>query len=310
MATVVNIDSVSEDLVKSAVSIGMFDGVHLGHRSLLAVLQSEAERIGCPAVVLTFDRHPLELLAPERAPLYINTLEQRIQILDEAGADLIVMEPFDRELADLSPEEFVDRILVERLRAAAVVVGTDFRFGRKRAGDIDLLRKHGKEKGFRVVGVEPTTLHGAPVSSTRIRNAIARGDVESAARLLGRPFVLLGRVVRGSGLGRKLGFPTANIEVAPRQIVPKDGIYAVRVSVGNQSFRGACSIGIRPTIERAGRAIEVHIDGFSGNIYEAEIAVVFYWRLRDEMKFENFESLAAQIARDLEAARKMLAAAS
>jgi len=299
------IEAVPRDLSRSAVSIGIFDGMHLGHRSLLAALRSEAQRAGGPAVVLTFDRHPLELLAPERAPRYINTIDQKLRLLEEAGAQLVVLARFDHSLADLSPDEFVDQVIVGRLRAAAVVVGSNFRFGWKRSGDMGRLRALGTERGFRVVSVEPAMVHGAPVSSTRVRNAIERGDVRSAAVLLGQPFTMLGTVIPGLGLGRKLGFPTANVEVAPKQIVPRDGVYAVRALVGGESLPGVCSIGTRPTIESAPRAIETYIDGFEGSIYGAGIGTAFYHRMRDEAEFDSLESLAAQIANDVEAARRL-----
>ena len=305
MSVIGGIEAVPRDLSRSAVSIGIFDGMHLGHRSLLAALRSEAQRAGGPAVVLTFDRHPLELLAPERAPRYINTIDQKLRLLEEAGAQLVVLARFDHSLADLSPDEFVDQVIVGRLRAAAVVVGSNFRFGWKRSGDVGRLRALGTQRGFRVVSVEPAMVHGVPVSSTRVRNAVERGDVRSAAVLLGQPFTMLGTVIPGLGLGRKLGFPTANVEVAPKQIVPRDGVYAVRALVGGESLPGVCSIGTRPTIESAPRAMEIHIDGFEGSIYGAGIGTAFYHRMRDEAEFDSLESLAAQIANDVEAARRL-----
>ncbi|MEN6372859.1 MAG: bifunctional riboflavin kinase/FAD synthetase [Armatimonadota bacterium] len=300
------LENVPEGIGKSAVSIGMFDGVHLGHQALLSVLRSEAERVDGPAVVFTFDRHPMELLGPDRAPLYITTLDQKIELIENAGADMVVVASFDHALADLSPEEFVDRILVKKLNAAVVVVGSNFKFGRKRAGDIDKLTELGKERGFKVVTVEPIVAHGSKVSSTRVRNAIERGDVESAGKLLGHPFNMIGRVVSGQGLGRKLGFPTANIDVEPKQIVPANGVYAVEVILEGKHLTGVCNIGVRPTLGVNERSIEIYIDGFEGNIYGAEIASAFHCRLRDEVKFEDLEALKAQIAKDVIAAREQL----
>ena len=298
----------NQQFPRSAVTIGMFDGVHLGHRSLLAALRSEAERIEGEAVVLTFDRHPMELLASEHAPLYINTLEQRVRLLEDAGAEQVVVARFDNKLADMSPEEFVDQTLIGDLKAAAVIVGTNFRFGKKRAGDVELLRKLGDERGFRVVGVEPAMVHGAPVSSTRVRNAIERGDIKAAAELLGRPFAMLGRVVTGRGIGRELGFPTANIDVGQRQITPCNGIYAVRVMVAGKEMSGVCSIGVRPTLGPGERVTEVYIEGFEGNLYGVELEVAFYARMRDEIKFDSLDSLTAQIALDVEEAKRLLGA--
>jgi riboflavin kinase / FMN adenylyltransferase len=295
---------------KAAVTIGVFDGVHVGHRMLLGVLKSEAARLGGLAVVLTFDAHPAELLAPDRAPLYITTQEQKVQLLKEAGADLVVVSTFDRDMADLTPEEFVDHIIVEHLKGGSVVVGSNFRFGHRRAGDVDVLRQLGEDRGFRVISAEPAMIHGSPVSSTRVRHALERGDVALAADLLGRPFTMLGRVVMGLGLGRKLGYPTANIEVASRQLVPHDGVYAVKAAFDGTVMPGVCSIGTRPTIGITERTIEVLIDGFEGDIYDAELATTFHARLRDQIKFESLEKLTEQIALDVQAARKVLEAGS
>jgi riboflavin kinase / FMN adenylyltransferase len=290
----------------TAVSIGMFDGVHVGHRSLLAVLKSRAEHAGVPAIVLTFDRHPGELLAPQHAPLYIDTLELKLALLKEAGADEVVVVRFDKDVADLTPEDFTDRILRDKLKASDIVVGSNFRFGRKREGDVEQLRRLGETKSFSVVSVEPTVLHGSPVSSTRVRNAIGRGDVEAAADLLGRPFTLIGKVVHGLGIGRQLGYPTANMQVGERQLVPPDGVYAVRVLVNGKPFPGVCSIGMRPTFGETDRAIEVLIDGFDADIYDAEIEASFYRKLRGQVKFENTDSLKLQIGKDLEEARGII----
>jgi len=305
---IMGLENVPDGLVKSAVSIGIFDGVHLGHQTLLSVLRSEAERLSGPAVVLTFDRHPSELLSQGNAPLYITPLDRRLELIQQTGVDLVVVAQFDEKLAALTPEEFTDQVLIDRLKAASVVVGTNFRFGRKRMGDIEHLRRLGEERGFRVVGVEPIMVHGAKVSSTRVRHAIERGDVESAAKLLGRPFTLYGKVVTGLGLGRKLGFPTANIDVVPKQIVPGYGVYGVRVQIKENRFSGVCNIGTRPTLDLDERSIEVHIDGFEGNIVGEEISVMFHCRLRDEIKFGSLEELIEQISKDIVTARKCLAA--
>jgi riboflavin kinase/FMN adenylyltransferase len=246
----------------------------------------------------------MELLAPDRAPLYINTLDQKLGLLKDAGVDFVVVCRFDHAAADLTPEEFVDDVLIGRLGSAAVVVGTNFRFGKKRAGDVETLRSIGSERCFGVVGVEPAVFHGAPVSSTRVRNAIDRGEVDVAAQLLGGPFTMLGRVVPGLGLGRKLGYPTANLDVAPRQIVPPDGVYSVKAVVAGEPFVGACSIGIRPTINGDERSIEVLIDGFNRDIYGEEIGVVFHKKLRDQVRFDSLEDLTAQIGKDIETARR------
>lgn len=303
---IIGIENLPDELDNSAVSIGMFDGVHLGHQLLLAVLESESKRVKGTSVVLTFDRHPLELLSPDKSPHYITTLGQKLGLLQDAEADLIAVACFDHKLADLTPEEFVDQIIVSRLKASVVVVGANFRFGRKRVGDVEQLCELGKERGFRVVSVEPMMVGGAKVSSTRVRNAIERGDVQSAARLLGRPFKMVGAVVTGQGLGRKLGFPTANLDVANGQIIPANGVYAVQVYLKGKSYVGACGIGTRPTVGGKGRTVEIHIVDFEDDILGAEICVAFECRLRDEVKFDTLDLLVAQMSRDVESAKEFV----
>lgn len=305
MSIVCTLEDFPVSVAKSAVSIGIFDGVHRGHQALLAGLRKEAKKIGAPATVLTFDRHPLDILASEHAPFLISTLGQKLSMLQEAGADIIVVAKFDETMAGLSPEEFVDNILINKLKAAAVVVGTNFRFGSNRSADVNSLRELGKDRGFEFVGVEPIIEDSAPISSTRIRGAIMHGHVDEAAKLLGYPFTLLGQVVHGQGLGRQLGFPTANLEVSPRQILPWDGVYAVEVSVKGKRFIGVCNIGLRPTLKLDTRTIEIFIDGFEGDIYGEQIAAAFLTRLRDEVRFENLEGLVAQIEKDVSTARDM-----
>lgn len=302
----INIEGLPDDLDRSAVSIGIFDGVHVGHQTLLAVLRSRAEQLGVPAIALTFDRHPTELLAPDRVPKYISTLKQKLELLGNAGVDHVAVVRFDHGVADLSPEDFVERILVEKLKAKSVVVGTNFRFGHKRIGDVEQLRELGRERDFGVISVEPVVVQGATVSSTRVRKTIERGEVDVAAKLLGRPFTLLGRVVHGKEIGRTLGFPTANIEAGPRQLVPPDGVYAVQAVVDGVVWPGACGISTRPTFDGTERTIEVIIDGFSGNIYGVELPTIFYRKLRDPVKFDSPESLAEQLRKDVEDAKKCL----
>ncbi len=305
--SIVTLDDVPGAFGRCAVSIGVFDGVHLGHQALLAVLRAEAARLGVRDVVLTFDRHPRALLAPEREPRYLTTLDQKVDLLQSTGVQNVVVAKFDHALADLTAEEFVDRVLIDRLHCAVVVVGSNFKFGKHRSGDIKALRQIGDARGLRVIGVEPTVFQGAPVSSTRVRHTIERGEVDTAALLLGRPFTMFGEVVTGLGLGRQLGYPTANVDVADRQIVPPDGVYAVEAIVDGRCYAAACSIGHRPTIDGTEHAIEVLIDDFLGDIYGTRLGVVFRRKLRDQQKFESLASLIAQIGVDIAEARRIVA---
>lgn len=284
-----------------AVAVGVFDGVHWGHRAIFERLKAEASEAGIETLALTFEKHPSELLAPNRAPLYINTLDQRLELIQEAGVDSIVVADFNPKLAALTREEFLSSVLKERLQAKRVIVGANFRFGRDREGDVRYLKEAGSAMDMKVVVVPAVIVSGGPVSSTRIRALIERGDVEAASRLLGRRFVLRGTVVQGRRIGRKLGFPTANIRTEPRQLVPGRGVYSVEAPIENTTYAGVCNIGSRPTFDGGELTIEVHLSEFEGDIYGRRLDVVFCRRLRDEMKFETPERLVEQIRRDLEA---------
>ena len=288
-------------------TIGNFDGVHIGHQALIAEVRAEADRRGLPAAVVTFDPHPLRVLAPERAPKMILTRRQKIEILASLGADIIVFIPFDREIAAVPAEEFVRRFLTGRLHVACLLVGEDFRFGRARAGDIALLRKLGPECGFEVKAASLTTIHGKRVSASQVREAIAAGDMERAAELMGRPYVLVGEVVAGQGRGRKLAIPTANL--APEnELLPREGVYVTETLVELEWHNSVTNVGSRPTFAGAGFAIETHLPGFSGDLYHERLRVRFLTRIRDERRFETPEALRAQIADDLARMRAWFAA--
>jgi riboflavin kinase / FMN adenylyltransferase len=287
-------------LTHSAVTIGMFDGVHLGHRALIQALLAEAKRLQSQAVILTFDRHPAEILRPEKLPKFITTVDQRLAALGATGVDLIAVAAFDRAMSELSPREFFERILVETLKAEVVVVGPDFKFGKGRTGDFTKLSKLGVERGVATVAIPPVIAGGAPVSSTRIRSLLLHGAVADAAQLLGHPFVLEGTVVKGEGLGRKLGFPTANLQVDPRQIIPASGVYSADAAVLNRIYQGVVSIGSRPTVGGSGLTVEVFIADFDRDIYGERIRVGLRQRLRDQKKFATLEQLIEQMKRDVE----------
>jgi len=290
----------------SVVTPGNHDGVHLGHRALLSAARSMADRDGLEVVAMTFDPHPAHVLAPERAPALLTTIERRRELLLGSGADRVEVVRFDRTFAGLSAEEFVRTRLVEALRARGVVVGPDFRFGRGRGGDTATLRELGRTHGYEVVTVDPVLVEGEVVSSTRVRAVLGEGDVRTAARLLGRPHDVEGRVIRGDGRGRSIGVPTANLDCDP-VLLPKDGVYAVvaRVMGEDELLFGVANLGVRPTFA-AGRSVEAHFFDIDRDLYDARIRLGFVERLRGEQRFDGVEALKAQIARDAEAARAVL----
>lgn len=304
------LESVPASFSSTTVAIGTFDGVHLGHQAILRTAVQDARRHDRPALVFTFDRHPAELLRPNEAPPYITTPTQRNRLVAQLEVDVLVVARFEPSLANLSHVEFVERILIGLLKAKAIVEGRDFCFGKGRAGSVAYLESVQAKYGFTLHAVDPVIVAGAPASSSRVRECLRAGDIEMAERVLGHPFWLEGRVVQGQQLGRKLGFPTANIELLYRQVVPADGIYAVLTSLeGGRVLPGVCSIGERPTIQGAGRAIEVHLFDFYDSLYGQQMEVRFVKRLRSEEKFDSLEALQCQMARDVEAAKEVLAKA-
>ncbi len=286
----------------AVVAPGNYDGVHVGHRALLdaaRALCAPGERV----TVLTFDPHPARVLAPLRAPALLTTIERRTELLERAGAHGVVVQRFDRAFAARSPNEFIAELLLAQLGATGVVVGSNFRFGKDRAGGVETLRG----AGLRVRVVDAVTREGAVVSSTRIRACLGEGDVEQAARLLGRVHDVGGEVVHGDHRGSTIGFPTANLRAEP-VLLPADGVYAVVARApGGELLRGVANLGVRPTVG-AGRSVEAHLFDFDGDLYGKQLRVGFVTRLRDEMKFDGIDALKAQIAKDVERAHAALAA--
>ena len=303
MSVVYGLENLRYNTRKRAVAVGVFDGVHLGHRAIFHTLIELASEDSAIATAMTFEKHPAELLAPTRAPLYINTLEQRVELIQSTGVEDVIVADFNPALASLSPEQFLRGILKEKLCATRLVVGRNFRFGHGREGDIKYISDIAPKLGLSATVVPDIIVNDAPVSSTRIRTIIARGDVAAAATLLGRRFRLRGVVVVGRQIGRTLGFPTANVRPEPKQLVPARGVYAVEVVINSTTYSGVCNIGCRPTFcDDGSETIEVHLGGFQGNIYGERLDVIFCRRLRDEMSFESPEHLADQIRRDMERA--------
>ena len=298
----------------TAVTIGAYDGVHLGHRALLADLSRRAAAAGLTTVVVTFDRHPAYVVRPESAPKQLTSLEQKLELLADAGIERTEVIPFDEARADESAEDFVQEVLVDQLGARLVVVGEDFHFGHGRKGNVELLQRLGAEHGFEVVGVGLTGDGAEAVSSTRIRALLAAGEVEQAARLLGRHHEVRGPVVQGDGRGGPdLGFPTANLAVADDIALPADGVYAGHYRRPDGGVhRAAINVGRRPTFYEPGTApvlVEAHLLGFDGELYGEPARVSFAHRLRDEQRFDSVEELVAQMRADVAATERVLASA-
>ena len=287
------------------LAIGVFDGVHLGHQELIRRLRDRARADGAHAVAATFDPLPVQVLAPGAPPSALSDAGERADLLTRAGADAVVLFRFDDAFAALDAREFVERVL-HAGEVRQIVVGPDFRFGHDRQGDIALLRERGRERGVAIDVVPPVEIDGAVVSSTRIRNAVLAGDVRTANVLLGRPYAVRGQVVHGDKRGRALGFPTINVATGRERLLPRDGIYATRVTIGPTTYPAATSLGVRPTFGGTERVLESHLLDVSGDLYGEEVATAFVERLRDELRFESPEALIAQIARDVEATRRAL----
>ncbi len=294
----------------TVVTIGAYDGVHRGHRAILAHVRAMANEAGDASAVVTFDRHPATVVRPGSAPKLLTDLEQKLELLAEAGVDTCVVIHFDERRARQSADDFVQEVLVDCLGARAVVVGHDFHFGRGRGGDVALLRRRGAELGFEV-GDLPLVAEGSEaISSTRIRALLAAGEVEAAARLLGRPHEVRGTVRRGDARGRQLGYPTANVTVPTAILLPADGIYAGWYQrPGGDVYAAAISLGRRPTFyPHAGAPVlEAHLLDFDGQLYGEAARVRFVARLRGEERFDSGDELVAQMSRDVEAARLALA---
>lgn len=287
------------------MTIGVYDGVHLGHRTVLRDLETQAASLGVAhRAVLTFDRHPLSVVDPRRAPKMLGTVAHRLEILDDLGVDIVGVLPFE-QIRQMHPAEFIHQVLLAGLAARLLVVGTNFRFGLDRAGDVETLRREGARHGFEVDAVELLRGEGTPVSSSAIRAMLAAGDVEAARAALGRPFELRGMVVGGDGRGRDLGFPTANLAWDEGLAVPARGVYAAEVWVEGTGYAAVVNVGVRPTFG-GDFTVEAHLLDFAGDLYGKTMGVLFVARLRDERRFENSGELVSQIGRDVETARRRL----
>lgn len=292
-------------LPASVVTIGNFDGVHRGHAEIFSHLKQRSKALEIPAVVVTFEPHPLKVLAPETAPALLTTCEQKIQLIAESGIDWLVIVPFSKDFSRVSARDFVLTVLCAPLGMRHIIIGHDYAFGRGREGTYATLESLGAENGFTLEDLPPIGEDEVVFSSSLVRSVIADGNLQAAGRYLGRNYQLRGTVVHGREIGHKLGFPTANIATA-NELLPADGVYAVMVTCDGKQIKGACNIGYNPTFEGKERTIEVFLLDFSGVLYDCSITVDFIQRLRPVLKFPDIESLKAAIAQDVANVRLIL----
>lgn len=289
----------------SVVTIGNFDGVHLGHIELFKRLRQMGQQLGLPTVVITFEPHPLVVLAPEAAPALITTSEQKAALIAENGIDYLVVIEFTLEFSRITAEAFVREILCKALGMRHIIIGHDYAFGYERQGNYETLERLGSQCGFTVQDIDPVGVDGAIFSSSLARRLIGSGKLDAAKAILGRYHVISGQVVHGRQIGAKLGFPTANITTR-NELIPPDGVYAVMVAIDGILLKGACSIGTNPTFGDGERTVEVFLLDFSGRLYDHEIAICFVQHLREVRKFFDVEELIETIGRDITATRQIL----
>jgi riboflavin kinase/FMN adenylyltransferase len=304
--------AIQRTLLRPVLTIGNFDGLHVGHRAIMHTVIERARTLGGESVVYTFEPHPRKVLSPERAPRLLTTLSQKVELLEEMGVDVLIVERFDRDFARVPPERFVAEYIHERIHPCEVYVGYDFHYGRDREGSMRLLTETGPQLGFAVTIIPEVTKDGRDVNSTRIRDLLMEGEVEEAAGLLGRPFAVRGRVVPGERRGREIGFPTANLE-PENEVLPAAGVYAGRLRLLDPgpgeggSLPAVTNVGTRPTFQEGRESLaEAHVIDFQGDLYSRRVEISFERRLRSERKFPGVEELREQIARDVDEARRRL----
>lgn len=291
---------------KVCLAIGFFDGVHLGHQQIIRQTVADAESHEALAVVVTFDRHPNTVVAPERVPPLIYSLPQKLRAIASTGADTTLLLHFDEQFSRQTGEEFVHRLMREFGHLTSICVGSEFTFGHRRSGNVGLLKRLGAEFKFTMHGLAAVSLDGEVVSSTRIREIIRAGQLDLASQMLGRPYALGGSVIKGDGLGRKLGFPTANIDITGR-VLPPNGVYAAHAYDDGGTHRAVLNIGVRPTIQDTMPEVraEAHLLGFKSDLYGKELELSFVEKLRDEQKFPSVDALKAQIKSDIDRATRL-----
>ncbi|MBI5846986.1 MAG: bifunctional riboflavin kinase/FAD synthetase [Nitrospirae bacterium] len=306
MLLITDLGKITRPFTNSVITLGNFDGIHLGHQELVRMVMKRAQEIQGQSMVVTFRPHPLKVLAPDKCPPLISIYEEKIELFKKLGIDVLVKIPFSLHFAEMSPREFVKKILCDLLGTKEIFVGCNYRFGKGREGTTETLKQMGEEFGFRVNEVEQIFLKSELISSTKIRQLLRAGEVEHAAELLGRPYAITGIVVKGDSRGKTLGFPTANI-ASKHAIIPSNGVYAVKLSARDTCHDGVVNIGLRPTFETKSLAIEVHVFDFNEDLYGEEVTVYFIKKLRKEKKFDSADALIAQITKDIAEAKTVLA---
>lgn len=305
MQLIRGLGNLPQNLHACALTIGNFDGVHLGHQAILRHLRTKADELHLPMVVMLFEPQPREYFCTENAPARLMRLRDKLRYLKQAGVDMVIVAKFDRTFADLSAQQFIEDWLVRKLNVKFLSIGDDFKFGAKRQGNFVLLQQAGEKFGFTVEDSRSFCLDELRISSTAIREALANDDLTLAEKLLGRPYRILGRVIHGNELGRTIGFPTANIRLH-RQVNPAKGVYAVKVRLKSGAFfNGVANIGTRPTINGVNQLLEAHLFDFQGDLYGEWLDVELCHKIRNEMKFPSFDDLKAQIAQDVETAKNV-----
>jgi riboflavin kinase / FMN adenylyltransferase len=290
------------------VTSGTFDGVHLGHQKILIRIKESARQLKGETVLITFWPHPRLVLYPEQHNLrLLSTFEEKTQLLEQFGVDHLITIPFTHEFSQMSSREFIEKVLVEKIKTKKLIIGYDHRFGKNREGSFEYLQANSAEFGFEMEEISRQEVDEIGVSSTKIRKALEEGDLETATGYLGRPYELTGIVVKGKQIGRSIGFPTANIQIqTDYKLIPKEGVYAVEAEIDKISYRAMLNIGMRPTVDGNQQTIEAHLFDYEGDLYEKQLTVKLKYFLREEQKFENIEALKAQLIRDQELAKSLL----
>lgn len=305
MQVVFNIDKQHSLDDPIAIALGTFDGIHIGHQMLIQQLMYIQKTFGCCSLVYTFFNNPLELLNPKKAPSRIMTLPEKISKFNRFDIDYLVLNLFDKKLSSMSPQDFIE-MLIKNYNVKYIVVGYDFRFGHLGSGDTKLLDKLSEKYGYEVIVIPPLSLGGEIISSSLIRKLIREGNMEKVTMYLGAPYAISGKIVHGFGRGRKLGFPTANLEFDIRKTIPKNGIYLTKVMIEGVYHWGMTNVGINPTFNDEGLFIETYILDYNNNLYNTRIKLEFLKRIRDELKFSNIEDLKNQIAKDIQWAKNYI----
>ena len=281
------------------LTIGTFDGVHLGHQKILERLTNSAKENNLKSNVLTFFPHPRTILNPNKPLKLINSVKERTELLNRSKVDNLIIHPFDKNFSELDPEKYVVEILVKKLKAKIILIGYDHKFGKNRTADITNLKIYGKKYGFKVIEIKAEEISNIAISSTKIRKAISEGNISTAKKYLGYDFSLSGKIVHGKSIGRTLGFPTANIEVKEEyKLLPKNGVYLIQSVINHNKYFGMMNIGIKPTIKESSKTIEVNFFDFEGDLYHKNIEVNIKKFIRDEIKFDSLELLKSQILKD------------